>query len=152
TRLEQREVHRHVGLRAGVGLHVDVLGPEELAGPADGQLLGDVDDLAAAVVALARVALGVLVGHHRAHRLQHRLGDEVLGRDQLEAAGLALGLRADGLGALPIDLLERAHGRTRSPAWRDSTSAILATRRACRPAAKSVSSQAWRMSAAISAP
>ena len=92
-------------------LHVDVLGPEELLAAGDGQLLGHVHHLAAAVVALARIALGVFVGEHRAHRFQHGFGDEVLGGDQLEVAGLALGLAADGLGDLRIDLLQMAgHG------------------------------------------
>ena len=36
------------------------------------ELLDDVDVLAAAVVALARVALGVLVGEHGARGLEHR--------------------------------------------------------------------------------
>ena len=71
ARLRQREVGGHVGLRAGVGLDVGVLGAEELAGPVDGQLLHLVDHLAAAVVALAGVALGVLVGEGRAGRLEH---------------------------------------------------------------------------------
>ena len=84
ARLQQREVDGHVGLRAGVRLHVGVLGAEELLGAVDGQRLGDVDELAAAVVALAGVALGVLVGQHRAGRLQHGLADEVLRGDQLE--------------------------------------------------------------------
>src|SRR4029077_20402470 len=106
-------------------------------------LLGDVHELAAAVVALARIALRVLVGHHRADRLQHRLGDEVLRRDQLEVAGLPLGLRADRLGDLGVGLLERAHRR--SPACRTSTSAILATRRAWRAGAQSGLSADWRM-------
>ncbi len=47
---------------AGVGLHVGVLGAEEALGAFDGQPLGDVDDLAAAVVTGGRVTLGVLVG------------------------------------------------------------------------------------------
>ena len=147
-RLEQGEVDRHVGLGSRMRLHVHVLRPEELLGAGDRQVLGDVHDLAPAVVALARVALGVLVRHHRAHRLQHRLGDEVLGRDQLEVARLPLGLGPDGLGDLRIHLLEMAHGRPSG--WRRSMSAIFSTRRACRPPAKSVSSHAWRMSAAMS--
>ena len=65
------EEHRLVGLRAGVGLHVGVLGAEQLLHAVDGQLLGDVDELAAAVVALARVALGVLVGELGALRRHH---------------------------------------------------------------------------------
>ena len=60
--LQQAEEHGLVGLRAGVGLHVGVLGAEQLLDAVDGQLLDDVDVLAAAVVALAGIALGVLVG------------------------------------------------------------------------------------------
>ncbi len=56
-----REVHRHVRLRAGVRLHVGVLGAEQRLRAVDRELLDDVHVLAAAVVALARIALGVLV-------------------------------------------------------------------------------------------
>ena len=48
--LEQGVEDRGVGLRAGMGLDVGVLGAEELLGPVDGQLLGDVDELTADVV------------------------------------------------------------------------------------------------------
>ena len=54
ARLEEREEHRGVRLRAGVRLHVGVLGAEELLRAVDGELLDLVDELAAAVVALAR--------------------------------------------------------------------------------------------------
>ena len=52
--LEQRHVDGVVGLGAGVRLDVGVLGAEQLLGAVDRQLLGDVDLLAAAVVAAAR--------------------------------------------------------------------------------------------------
>ena len=55
--------------------------------------LGDVDELAAAVVALARIAFGVFVGQHRAGRLEHGAADEILRRDQLEAVVLPLDAR-----------------------------------------------------------
>ena len=55
----------------------------------DRERLGDVDELAAAVVALARIALGVLVRHHRAGGFEHGEADEVLRRDELEAFFLA---------------------------------------------------------------
>ena len=55
--LQHGEVDGHVGLRAGVRLHVGVLGAEELLGALDGEFLDDVDVLAAAVVAPARAAL-----------------------------------------------------------------------------------------------
>ena len=66
--LEHRHVGGVVGLGAGVRLDVGVLGAEQLLGAVDRELLGDVDLLAAAVVAAAGVALGVLVGEHRARR------------------------------------------------------------------------------------
>ena len=70
-----------------------------------------VHELAAAVVALARIALGVLVGEHGAQRLQHRLGDEVLGGDQLELRALAARLVADGAADLGV-------GAEQGSAWR----------------------------------
>ena len=60
----------HVRLRAGVRLDVGVLGAEELLRALDRERLGDVDELAAAVVALARIALGVLVGEDRTPSLR----------------------------------------------------------------------------------
>ena len=51
ARLEQRVIDGGVGLRAGVRLDVRVLGAEQLLGAVDRELLGDVDVLAAAVVA-----------------------------------------------------------------------------------------------------
>ena len=93
--LQAREVHGHVRLRAGVRLHVRVLGAEQLLRPVDRELLDLVDDLAAAVVALARVALGVLVRRHAADRLEHARPGEVLGGDQLDAVALPLELAAE---------------------------------------------------------
>ena len=78
ARLQQRVVDGRVGLRAGVRLDVRVLGAEQRLRAVDRELLDDVDVLAAAVVALARIALGVLVGQHAALTLQHGLGHEVL--------------------------------------------------------------------------
>ena len=78
ARLQQGEHGGGVGLGAGVRLHVGVLGAEQGLDPVDGQLLDHVDVLAAAVVALARVALGVLVGQHRALRLHDGERGEVL--------------------------------------------------------------------------
>ena len=52
--LEAGEVDGHVRLRAGVGLHVRVLGAEERLRAVDRELLDLVDHLAAAVVAPPR--------------------------------------------------------------------------------------------------
>ena len=78
-----------VGLRAGGWLHVGVLGVEELLGAVAGEVLDDVGEFAAAVVALAGVAFGVLVGEDGAGGLEHGAGDEVLGGDHLEPLVLA---------------------------------------------------------------
>ena len=53
-------------------LQVGMGGTEQFLGPGDADLLGPVDDLAAAVVATAGVALGVLVGQRRPERCEHR--------------------------------------------------------------------------------
>ena len=71
ARLEHGEVDGHVRLRARVRLDVRVLGAEQLLRAVARELLDLVDDLAAAVVALAGIALGVLVRRHRADRLEH---------------------------------------------------------------------------------
>ncbi len=104
-------------------LDVRVLGAEERLRPRDREVLDLVDDLAAAVVALAGQALGVLVREHRADGLEHRRPGEVLGRDQLELVALAPELGVAELGDLGIDLgetrglqvgertLDDAHGR-----------------------------------------
>jgi hypothetical protein len=85
----RREHCGGVGLGTGVRLDVGELGAEEGLDPVDGQLLDNVNVLAAAVVALARVALGVLVGEDRALRLHHGAGGEVLGGDHFQGAALA---------------------------------------------------------------
>ena len=100
--LQRREIDRHVGLRAGVRLHVGVVGAEERLGARDGQRLDHVHELAAAVVALAGIAFGVLVGEHRARGLENRLADEVLRGDELESLGLAAALAGDGGGDFGI--------------------------------------------------
>ena len=92
---------RLVGLAAGIRLHVGEAAAEQPHGPLDGERLGDVDELAAAVIAPARIALGVFVGHHRALRLEHGARDDVLGGDQLD------------LVALPAELLARWRARSR---------------------------------------
>ena len=95
ARLERGEIDGRVGLRAGVRLDVGVLGAEELLGAVDGELLDDVDVLAAAVVALAGIALGVLVRQHAADGLHHGRAGVVLAGDHFQAVGLALDFVGD---------------------------------------------------------
>ncbi len=90
ARIEQGIEHRLVGIGAGMGLDVGKGGAEQLLGPLDGQSLGDVDIFAAAVIALAGIAFSILVGQDGPLRLQHRLGDDVLRRNQLDLVALAV--------------------------------------------------------------
>ena len=102
ARTDQGVHHGGVGLRAGVRLDVGVLGAEQGLDPVDRELLDHVDVLAAAVVALARVALGVLVGQHRTLRLHDGPGGVVLRGDHFQAVPLAGQLGVDLRGDLRI--------------------------------------------------
>ena len=107
ARLQQRQEHRLVGLRAGMRLHIGEPAGEQLLRPIDRQLLGHIHMHAAAVVAASRIALGVFVGQHRALRLQHGGGDDVLAGDQLDAVLLADQFGAECGGQLGIGLGQR---------------------------------------------
>ena len=102
--VEASQEDGHVGLCTAVGLHVGPAGAVELLGALDGDGLALVHYLAAAVVALAGVALGVLVGHDGAHGFHHLVADEVLGGNQLDAFGLTLTLFLDEVEDLCISL------------------------------------------------
>ena len=106
-RLEERAEHRHVRLRAGVRLHVGVVGAEQLLRAIDRELLGDVDEPAAAVVAVTRVPLGVLVVHRRGLRGEHRGARVVLRGDQPQRAPFALELARDRIGDLRVGGAQR---------------------------------------------
>ncbi len=107
ARLNDRRVGRHVGRRAGVRLHVGVLGAEELLGAIARQVLDHVGELASAVIALAGIALGVLVGEDRAGGFKHGLANEVLGGDQLQPFMLAALLVFDSLRNVRISFRQR---------------------------------------------
>ena len=102
ARLQQGEEHRLVHLAAGIRLHICEVAGKQLLRPFDRQLLGDVDELAAAIVALARIALGIFVGHDRALRLQDGAADDVFGSDQLDLVALAAEFGPDGAENLRI--------------------------------------------------
>ena len=103
--LQHGEIHRHVGLRAGVGLHVDVLrAGEELAGAVEGELLHHVHVLAAAIPAAAGITLGVFVREDAALRLAHGGRSEVFRGDQLKVLVLAARLLFNGAEDVGIDV------------------------------------------------
>ena len=105
--LHQRQEDALIGLAAGIRLDIGEAAVEQSAGALDRQLLGDVDELAAAVIAPARIALGIFVGHHRALRLEHGARDDVLRGDQLDLVALATELEFDRAGDLRIGVGER---------------------------------------------
>ena len=96
--LEDGHVGGGVGLRAGVGLHVGVLGREDLFGAIAGEVLDHIGILASAVIAASRIAFGIFVGEDRGSGFEDGAADEVLGGDHLEAFVLAADFGVDGGG------------------------------------------------------
>ena len=144
ARLEHGLVARHVGVGPRVRLHVGVRRAEQRLGPLPGELLDLVDDLVAAVVPLARVALAVLVREHRARRPQHRRRREVLAGDQLQRRPLALLLGADEVEQLAVGFRGPRHQALSS----SSMSRIWARRASWRPPSYGVDSHSRRISSA----
>ena len=110
ARLEHRLEGGKVRGSAGVRLDVGVLGAEELAGALAGDLLRLIDAVAAAVVTLAGIALGILVGQAGAHG-QHDGGrDDILGSDQFNVALLTLIFLLYGCAHFGVVLSKEVHG------------------------------------------
>ena len=112
ARLHQREEHALIGLAAGIGLDVGEAAVEQSAGALDRQTFRDVDELAAAVIAPARIAFGVFVGHHRALRLEHGARYDVFRGDEFDLVALTAELEFDragdfGIGAREVGGKER---------------------------------------------
>ncbi len=106
--VDDRHVGGGIGLGTGVGLHVGVIGAKKLLGAIPGQVFDHIGKLAAAVVALARIAFGIFVGEDGTDSLQHRLADKILRGDHLQAFVLAADFVIDGRGDLWIGLGKRA--------------------------------------------
>ena len=77
TRLQKAEIHREVCLCAGMGLHVGMFRAEKLARAVARQIFNNINILAAAVIALARITFSIFVGQMAAHRRHHSGGDKV---------------------------------------------------------------------------
>ena len=95
--VEHRQEDGGVSLCAGVRLHVDPFGAEELLQPLNGQRFALVHHLATAIVALAGVSFGILVRQAAAHSLHDLVADEILRGDQLNTFQLTLMFAFDNL-------------------------------------------------------
>jgi len=104
ARFGEAEQHRLVGLRTGARLHIGKTASEKRLRPIDGQLFGNIDILAAAVIAPSWIAFGIFVGKHRAHRFQYGLAHNVLGRDQLDFVLLSAEFLLNGRGKFGVSL------------------------------------------------
>src|SRR5712691_2513454 len=128
--LHRGEEHRLIGLRARAGLHVGGIvvnvGTEQLSHAVDRKLLCDIDEFAAAVIALARIALGVLVGELRPLSGEHRRARVVLRGDQLDVVFLALIFLLDRRPQFRVDFMQRLAGIELLSIARRSESGILA--------------------------
>ena len=120
ARLQDAEVGGHVGLGARVRLDVDVFRAREQGeGPLLGERLGDVDELAAAVVALARQPFGVLVREPAALGLHDGGRGVVLAGDQLDLVVLPAALTLHRLPELGVEVGDRRIRDPRSVRWVD---------------------------------
>src|SRR4029077_3294289 len=119
-----------------------VLRREELLEPVDGQLLDLINHLAPAVVPLPGIALGVLVGERRPHRVDDGAAGEVLAGDELGSVPLPIELPVDECCHYRVGVAERGVVVERHRvSW-----SILATRRAWRPPSNLLSSHVRRIS------
>jgi hypothetical protein len=64
-------------------------------------------EFTATVIALSRVAFGVLVGEHRSHGFKDGFADEVLGGDQFQTFVLTAGFVIDSSSNFRVNLMKR---------------------------------------------
>ena len=80
-----------------MGLHIGPFGTEKLLEALDSDALALIHHLAAAVIAVAGITLGILVGQTRAHGTHHLVTDEIFGCDKLDPFLLALMFALDNV-------------------------------------------------------
>ena len=105
TWLTDRELHRHIRLCPGMGLHIGVITPKKLFRPVDRQILHNIHTLTAAIIPLPGIPFRILIRKRASHRCHHSLAHPVLGSDQLNVAVLPCLLVHDRLRDLRIHKL-----------------------------------------------
>ena len=68
---QQRHIGSRIGLRAGMRLHIGIARLKQFACATDRQRFSNIHMLATPVVAVPGVTLRILIGQHRALRLEH---------------------------------------------------------------------------------
>ena len=96
TGLQQRGEHALVGLAARIRLHVGEIAVEQFARAFNRQVFRHIDKITPAIIAAARVAFGIFVGHHRPLRRHDSRRHDVLGGDQFDLVTLATQLVCNG--------------------------------------------------------
>ena len=97
ARFDQRLEHPLIGLRPRTRLNVRETTAKKALRPVDREVLRNIDELASAVVALARIAFGIFVGEDGALGFKHRAADDVFRRDQFDLVLLPRQLVLDGI-------------------------------------------------------
>ena len=108
--LQYGEVNGHVGLGAGVGLHVGMVPAEDFQHAVNGKLFHLVHYLAAAVPALAGIAFRIFVGQQGALGFPDGGGGEVFRGDQLNVVAFAAAFLLDERGQFGVRPLQGAAG------------------------------------------
>ena len=111
ARVQAGQKDAHVGLGAGMRLHVGLVGLEQRQGPVDGQLFDDVDELAAAVIAPAGITLRVFVRQLRTLGREDGRTGVVFGGDHLQSVLLTAALALQGLPHFRICFFQNVHSR-----------------------------------------
>ena len=109
ARLDSCEICRQIGISARVGLHIGELGTEQFLRSIACEVFDDIDLLAAAVIALARIAFRIFIGEHAAHSLHDGRTGEILRCDKLDGIALAIELFGNCLDHLRVLFGEQRH-------------------------------------------
>jgi hypothetical protein len=88
TGLKKRKESRKVGIRSGMRLNVCVISAPKLASTGASDLLDLINKFTSAVVTLAGITLGILVGKNTARCEKNCLGNDVFGCDKLDITAL----------------------------------------------------------------
>ena len=92
ARFEHRKIYRRIRLRARMRLNIRKLRTKQLLCALNRERFGHVNKLTAAVIPLARIPFGILVGQMRPHRVHHGFRHEVFGSDELNVVLLTVQL------------------------------------------------------------